>query len=225
VNYKDYSDWFGIDGFHAFISQKQNDFSIIEKRKDFAAFLSFSKSALVFPNQVHSNQVQFVKAPGILKDTDGAISKQKDIVLSIQVADCIPLFLVDVKTGNFGLIHSGWRGTVAGIGPEAIHKLENAGSQINDIRALIGPAINQCCFEVGPEVSEQFGSSFSVDGNGDRKMLDLKSALKHQLIESGIRKSNIMIDDDCTSCREELYFSYRRDGDKSGRMLAIAGWR
>ncbi|MBN4080958.1 peptidoglycan editing factor PgeF [Caldithrix abyssi] len=225
MNYIDYSDWFGLNGFHAFFSQKQEDYSSVEKRKKFAASLSFDHDSLVIPKQVHSNKVQLVNVPGILKDTDGLISNQKGIVLSIQVADCIPLFLVDNKTGNFGLIHSGWRGTAAGIGTRAIHQLKIAGSHAKDILGLIGSAINQCCFEVGPEVSDQFDPSFSIGGKGDRRMLDLKNALKHQLTESGMAPENIMIDGDCTYCRKELYFSYRREGDKYGKMVAIAGWR
>ena len=103
--------------------------------------------------------------------------------------------------------------------------MKEVGSNVNNIKAMIGPAINQCCFEVGPEVSEQFDNSFSIAGKGDRQMLDLKSVIKHQLIDSGVKSENIIIDDDCTSCREDLYYSYRRDGKKSGRMIAIAGWR
>ncbi len=225
MNYKNYSDWFGIDGFHAFFSQVPEDCANIGKRKEFASSLSFDSTALAIPKQIHSNQVKFVTEPGVLSNTDGVVSNQKDIVLSVQVADCIPLFFADEKRGNFGLIHAGWRGTAAGIGPGAIHHLQDSGSHTKDILALVGPAINQCCFEVGPEVSEQFDPSFSIDGNGDRKMLDLKSVLMHQLIESGVSEKNIMVDDDCTYCRDDLYFSYRRDGNKAGRMVAIAGWR
>ena len=110
MNYIDYSDWFDIHGFHALFSKKQVDFSDIEKRKEFVESLSLDHNGLVMLKQVHSNQVQMVKKPGILDSTDGVISNRKDIVLSVQVADCIPLFLVDRETGYFGLIHSGWRG-------------------------------------------------------------------------------------------------------------------
>ncbi len=224
MNYIDYSDWFDIDGFHAFFSKKQVDCSNIEKRKEFVESLSFDHNGLVMLKQVHSNQVRRVKNPGILEGTDGAISNQKGIVLSVQVADCIPLFLVDQKTGYFGLIHSGWRGAAAGIGTKAIYQFQKTGSHTEDILALMGPSINQCCFEIGPQVSNRFDPYFYIKGTRDRKMFDLKGALKYQLTKSGLEVGNIMIDDACTYCQEELYFSFRRDGDKSGRMVAITGW-
>ena len=128
MNYIDYSDWFDIHGFHALFSKKQVDFSDIEKRKEFVESLSLDHNGLVMPKQVHSNQVQMVKKPGILDSTDGVISNRKDIVLSVQVADCIPLFLVDRETGYFGLIHSGWRGTAAEIGIKAISQFQKTGA-------------------------------------------------------------------------------------------------
>ena len=89
----------------------------------------------------------------------------------------------------------------------------------------MGPSINQCCYEIGPEVSNRFDPSFFLNGTGDRKMFDLKGALKYQLTQSGLDTGNIMSDDACTFCQEELYFSFRRDGINSGRMVAITGWR
>ncbi|SUZ78101.1 uncharacterized protein METZ01_LOCUS30955, partial [marine metagenome] len=146
MNYIDYSDWFDIHGFHALFSKKQVDFSDIEKRKEFVESLSLDHNGLVMLKQVHSNQVQMVKKPGILDSTDGVISNKKDIVLSVQVADCIPLFLVDRETGYFGLIHSGWRGTAAEIGLKAIYQFQKTGSYTENILALMGPSINQCCY-------------------------------------------------------------------------------
>ena len=166
-----------------------------------------------------------VKNPGIIDSTDGVISNNKDIVLSVQVADCIPLFLVDRETGYFALIHSGWRGTAAEIGIKAISQFQKTGSYTENILALMGPSINQCCYEIGPEVSNRFDPSFFINGTGDRKMFDLKGALKYQLTQSGLEAGNIMSDDACTYCQKELYFSFRRDGVKSGRMVAITGWR
>ena len=225
MNYIDYSNWFDIDGFHALFSKKQVDFSDIEKRKEFVESLSLDHNGLVMLDQVHSNQVKMVKKSGILDSTDGVISNKKDIVLSVQVADCIPLFLVDRETGYFGLIHSGWRGTAAEIGIKAISQFQKTGSHTENILALMGPSINQCCYEIGPEVSNRFDPSFFINGTGDRKMFDLKGALKYQLTQSGLDTGNIMSDDACTFCQEELYFSFRRDGINSGRMVAITGWR
>ncbi len=214
-----------MQGFHAFMTQRQEIFSKADNRKAIVESFPFDADKLAYPKQVHSNRVRLVEKPGIIEETDGVISNNKEFILSIQVADCIPLFLADKQSGNFGLVHSGWRGTANDISKRAIDRMEDVGSNVNSTRAIIGPAIHQCCFEVGPEVSSQFDDTFSITGKDDRQMLDLKSALWHQLIASGIKSENIMIDDDCTNCREDLYYSYRRDGKKSGRMIAIAGWR
>ena len=225
MNHKDYSNWFGINGFHTIFSYNRDDYSILDNRKAFASSNKFDNNALVIPKQVHSNNVCNATESGYFEETDGVISSDKGIVLTIQVADCMPLFLLDIKNENWGLVHSGWQGTAKNIARESIRKLREAGSDPQNIKALIGPSINQCCFEVGSEVSVQFNSVFSINGKGDSKMVDLKSILKHQLIDEGISIENIMIDDDCTFCRDDLYFSYRRDGDKAGRMVAIAGWQ
>lgn len=222
MNYIDYSDYFGVEGFKALISNRDQDYAIVENRKCFVDDLGLKKSQLVIPQQVHSNEVANVSSPCTLPDTDGVIAQEKDVVLSIQVADCIPLFLLNTATHTFGLIHSGWRGTQLNIGPDALAQLVHG--QPEAVRAVIGPSIGQCCFEVGPEVADVFDSSRSIPGNGDRHMLDLKSVVKDQLIEAGLENNHIIVDDQCTFCEKEKYFSYRRDGDQAGRMVAIAGW-
>jgi len=214
-----------MEGFCPVLTQKHEHDSKTDNRKAIVKSLNFDPNKLAYPKQVHSSKVISINKPGIIEETDGVISINKEIVLSIKVADCVPLFLGDKVSGHFGLVHSGWRGTANNISRRAVKRMKEVGSNVKNIKAMIGPAINQCCFEVGPEVSDQFDNSFSIAGKGDRQMLDLKSVIKHQLIDSGVKSENIIIDDDCTSCREDLYYSYRRDGKKSGRMIAIAGWR
>ncbi len=214
-----------MEGFSAYFVQKHGDISASDNREALVESFGYDSTHLAYPVQIHSNKVKVVEEPGIIQNIDGVISDKKDIVLSIQVADCIPLFLADGQTGNFGLVHSGWRGTASNISKRAIDNMKQAGCDVNTIRALIGPAINQCCFEVGPDVSDQFDSVFSIHGVGDRQMLDLKSVLKHQLVETGIKPENIKLENACTCCQDDLYYSYRRNGEKSGRMIAIAGWK
>jgi|TARA_Y100000310_G_scaffold322896_1_gene382552 hypothetical protein len=225
LGYKNYSDWFGVEGFSANFSFNEKDYSILSHRRDFASLLDYDQNALVIPKQVHSKNVYYVDSPGLLEETDGVFSDKKEIVLTIQVADCIPLFLMDVKTERWGLIHSGWQGTAKNIAGEAIDQFQKSRSNPGYIKAVLGPSIGQCCFEVGREVSDQFDIAFSIPGKGNRKMVDLRGVLKSQLTEVGVSQANILIDDDCTFCQDDLYFSYRREGDKAGRMVAIAGWR
>ena len=107
LNYIDYSDHFGVDGFNAFISYREQDYSNLTNRKVFTSNLGFDVNELVIPNQVHSKRVKMVESACLLKETDGVISNAKNVVLSIQVADCIPLFLFNPISHQFGMIHSG----------------------------------------------------------------------------------------------------------------------
>ena len=93
MNYIDYSDFFGVEGYHAFMSNRDQDFAILEHRKCFADALGLTRSQLVIPQQVHSNEVVRVSGSCTLPSTDGTIAQEKDVVLSIQVADCIPCLL------------------------------------------------------------------------------------------------------------------------------------
>ena len=225
MNYIDYSDHFGVDGFNAFISYRDQDYAKLQNRKVFITNLGFDVNKLVIPSQVHSKRVKMVKSPCLLKETDGVMSNVKNVVLSIQVADCIPLFLFNPISHQFGMIHSGWRGTAQCIGPNAIHIMETHGDNAKDVMAIIGPSIGQCCFEVGPEVTAQFDRSYSTKGKNDRMMLDLKNVVKNQMLDNGLLEKNILVDNQCTYCEKEYFFSYRRDGQETGRMIAISGWR
>ncbi len=222
MNYIDYSDHFNVKGFRAFMSNRDRDYANLGHRRFFVKNIELDPNRLVVPRQTHSNHVATVSGPCILPDTDGAITQEKDVVLSIQVADCIPLFLMNTSTQAFGLIHSGWRGTQLNIGPVALRQLVNG--QPESIKAVIGPSIGQCCFEVGPEVANVFSSNRSIPGKGDRRMLDLKSIVKDQLLETGLSEHHILVDDQCTYCKQDRYFSYRREGEQAGRMVAVAGW-
>ena len=225
MEYIDLSDHFAFDGFKAFISYRQHNYSKLKERKAFTKSVGYDPKNLVILNQVHSKNIQEVNSACLLDSVDGTISKSKKVVLSILVADCIPLFLFNPISKQFGLIHSGWRGAAQGICSEAIIRMKNLGDNTCNIMAVIGPSIGQCCFEVGPEVASQFSSHYSINGKKDRKMLDLKKTVEDELCSTGLKKENIFINKQCTYCEKNLFYSYRREGDSAGRMLAICGWQ
>ncbi|MBT3797047.1 MAG: peptidoglycan editing factor PgeF [Candidatus Marinimicrobia bacterium] len=223
-NYIDFSDYFGSNGFSAYLSYCDEDYSSLNNRNKFVDNLGFNSRNLVVPKQIHSNKIKLVDNPCRIDNVDGILSKTRSTVLSILVADCIPLFLFNPSTQYFGLIHSGWRGTHSNISQNAINKLKEEGNSSNSTIAVIGPSIGQCCFEVGPEVASKFDSSYSIKGNKDRMLLNLKGIVKDQLIHSGLQKSNILLSSECTYCETETFYSYRRQGNLAGRMVAICGW-
>lgn len=222
LNYINYSNFFGLAGFKCFISNRDHNYADKKNIVSFTDYLGLKSKNLVFPQQIHSKKIEIVNEPCTLKNTDGVISDNKNLVLSILVADCIPLFLLNTVTKTFGLIHSGWRGTKLKIGSNALQLIANGVP--NNVKAVIGPSIGQCCFEVGPEVASEFDFRRSNEGVGDRYMLDLKSILRDQLLMEGLESKNIFVDKNCTFCESLRFFSYRREGDKAGRMVAVSAW-
>ena len=140
------------------------------------------------------------------------------------MADCIPIFLFDKRNHYFGLVHAGWRGVALGIVENTIKKFLQFNSIIKDIKILLGPSIRQCCFEVGPEVGKKFENKFLTNGKKDKLQLDLQRVVINKFITGGISKKNIKDLKECTHCSEK-YYSYRRDGEKTGRMIAMMGHR
>ena len=88
----------------------------------------------------------------------------------------------------------------------------------------MGPSIQQCCFEIGPEVAEKFPKAFLTNGELDRSYLDLQGVVQAELMDLGIKEKQIIFLSECTSCHPEMFHSYRRNGKKAGRMIAICGW-
>ena len=179
-------------------------------------------------HQVHSKTVLVIdrQQPRALEgfEADGMVSVRTDAVLTVTVADCVPVFLVDPEHGAFGLVHSGWKGT--GIVQEALRQMAAAfGTEAADVSAVLGPGIGPCCYRVQQERYERFradfGSSAVVRGGepGDYR-LDLMRANSDLLASAGVR--DISICSDCTSCSPALG-SFRRQGAGFTRMMAFIG--
>ena len=223
-NHINFSQWFGISQLISGISLRsiQGNNDII--RSKLTRVFQLSGKGMCTAVQTHSNKVKFVNEPLKKHRVDGFISRNKSIVLSIKVADCIPLFLYEDKTGLFGLIHSGWRGTVSKIAINSIKvMIQNGGNPLH-IRAVIGPSICQNHFEVKNDIVSQFPSKFVIPKKDESFRVDLKEMVIDQLISMGI-SSNLIYDSGlCTFCREDLFYSYRRDKELNGRMIAVMGW-
>jgi YfiH family protein len=192
-----------------------------------AAQTAFERAGDVFfLRQVHGCAVAsppWVEPP----DADASFTADTGLLLAIETADCLPILIVDPANRRVAAAHAGWRGTVAQVGQAAVRALVGAGSDPRQLLAALGPAIGPCCYEVGPEVEEAFGEPerrFFVAGERDRKHLDVAAANRAQLEEMGLLPTNIERVDFCTRCREDLFFSYRRDGAHAGRMISVVGF-
>jgi len=206
-------------------SQFDSDDNVETNRQRVFQALDVPSDRVLHCHQIHSATVRRVDEPGILDACDGVITNAEDLYLIIGVADCHTIFLTTKDRKVVGALHAGWRGTVKGIFPTAIEKIQREyGYGPEQLEIGISPAIGVCCYEVGEEVANQFDSN-DVDRSSGSAHLDLAAALARQGEKAGIPKEQISIADRCTSCEEDNWFSYRRDNKVTGRMWGIIGKR
>jgi polyphenol oxidase len=176
------------------------------------------------PLQTHSKNVGFIGKKHIkskftvYKNRDALIYKKnqkKILCLYLKTADCVPVLMTDVKNQIIGVIHSGWRGTLKNITNSAVNRMLKIGANVKDIKVIIGPAIDACCYKIHNDRLEKFKNiyrntieNFPMNNNFG---LSLRKVVEYQLINSGIKHENIDISKHCTKCHKELYYSYRRN--------------
>ena len=228
--------------------------AVLKNRQAFQSAIGAAASTLVPLRQFHSSVVQFfAEAPGESCKGDASFTNTSGLLLAVQTADCVPILLVDQKKRAVAAIHAGWRGTLARIAGKTVGEMRmRFGTNPADILAALGPAIGGCCYEVGTELVTEFTSQFADaeeyfdelrTGEEPNPLqwlnmmppghqpppknvrLDLRKANRSQLLAAGLRRANIFVSDLCTACRSDLFFSYRKEGDISGRLLSAIGLR
>jgi len=182
-----------------------------------------SARRLATVRQVHGNGVVThggggEGAEGWLRggDADGQIALEKGTALATTVADCVPVFIAH-PSGVVGMLHSGWRGTVARITERAVETLSRKGLTAADLAVHLGPAICGRCYEVGADVRGQLtGETANRAGN-----VDLRSLIAGHARDAGVKK--ITVSEYCTRCDNDRFFSHRA-GD-SGRQIGVIAAR
>ena len=197
--------------------------TVRKNRKHWFNTLSIDEKNLAIPKQIHSAFVKKVTKPGIYEDTDGLYTDNHEMFLSVQTADCLPVFLYEPEKKIIAIVHAGWQGSLKGIILEMLDHLENdCAIQTTKLKIAIGPGIQSTCFEVREDVYSKFPSEFlSKHEDIEKRYLNLQSFIKNQFNSRGVLEKNIYIDSTCTHCDEERYYSYRRDKNHSGRMMGI----
>lgn len=202
----------------------------LRNRKGFLVNLGIDYQNLVCAKQVHGNQIRYVKEEDrgkgalsydtALPDTDALITDKRGLPLAIFTADCPCIFLYDPTTPAIGLIHAGWRSTQENITTKTIQLMqERFNMQAKDLYVGFGPAIRGCCYEVDRELRRLFSSDL-IERNS-HYYLDLARINKKQVLDLGVRDINIFDSKTCTSCRNQGFFSYRREGKACGRMMSV----
>ena len=196
----------------------------IEGRRSFAKKAGFDPNGLVIPKQTHSTNVSFAKSVNSIENCDGVFTDEKDIVCSIQVADCMPIYFAHCSKNVYGLVHAGWRGLVYGILESTSQLILENGYKLHDFEIFIGPSIQKCCFEIRDDIVGNFEIECvtPTQENGKYKV-DLQYQARREMIQIGFKKNQIKVSTDCTYCFQEKYHSFRRDGKNSGRMIGLIG--
>jgi polyphenol oxidase len=179
---------------------------------------------LVSINQVHSSKIISVKRAGHYESSDGIINFGGNLVCSIKVADCLPIYFINRISRTIGLVHAGWRGLSLGIINEYINNVKKNNERASDNYVFIGPSIKKCCFTIQNDVLNHFDSRFYSKINDKHYQVDLQEWAVNQIMNLNIKNDKIFVIDKCTYCNKDLYESFRRDGDCAGRMYALLGW-
>jgi len=204
--------------------------------------LDIDTSGIATCRQVHGDTILVVESPPVSPpEADAIISVKPGVFPAVKTADCVPVLLLDPVRRISAAVHVGWRGAVLRVLNKVLVAMETRfGSRPSDLVAALGPAIGPCCYEVDDRVLTPFRKAVpqadrfitaSWSGAADTperiesRRIDLVGANRFELTSGGVRGRNIYTADFCTSCRPDLFFSYRRDGAASGRHIAVTGFR
>jgi YfiH family protein len=228
--------------------------NVAANRRLLQAALGAENFTLVPLKQIHSDVIHlFSAAPAHACKGDASVTNRPGLLLTVQTADCVPILLVDPNKRVVAAIHAGWKGTLARIAEKAVGRLRlEFGSKPSQLLAALGPSIGPCCYEVGADFVTKFTAQFADASEyfdeprtGDEPNplqwlsmmppghqpaprhvhLDLPKANRAQLLAAGLRPQNIFPSGLCTACRTDLFFSYRREGALSGRLMSVIGIR
>jgi YfiH family protein len=204
---------------------------VAENRSRFLGALGLDLASLVTLTQIHSNRLRVVEeaAPAGNRpelEGDSLVTRAPGLALGIHVADCFPVILATADGEIVANVHAGWRGTVARLAAGTVEAVRGLGGA--RIVAALGPGIRACCFEVGSEVAELFDRAFPARdlvrparGAPGKFRVDLPAALDTQLTDAGVTPGDVHDLGACTRCAPAEFFSYRREGARSGRLMAV----
>lgn len=196
-----------------------------ENHRRLAEGVGYDVAKLHWRSQVHGGAVHEVGArdeveSGRLIEADGLVAHTHGTAVAVRVADCVPVLLAEPETGRVAAVHAGWRGVVAGVVERALEVMSPR--TYGSVLAALGPSIGGCCFEVGAEVAREIvgvSGEECVIRRGERPRVDLRRAIEVKLSRLGVTQVERV--GGCTVCDRESFYSFRRDGAHSGRMLGV----
>ena len=241
---------------HGFSTRAAGNLQLRAAQDRFAHALAGPGTKLVTVRQIHSAIVRRARAAaGSGHPGDSLMAVQPGVLVGIKTADCLPILLADPRRRVVAAVHAGWRGAAKRVVEKTVGEMRRAfRCDPAGLLAAIGPGIQACCFEVGPDVLQEFASQFvdadqfcrpdppnpaltmlprqTMTGDGHALMrrldshrgrVDLAEAVRRQLLAAGV--SQIYNSGLCTACDPKRFYSYRREKEAAGRMLAVIGLR
>ena len=205
------------------------DLIALINRKKFLNKLGLTENKVVSAKAVHGDNVEIATSEdcgNYIPETDGLITNQKNVYLSVTVADCLPVVIFEPLKEILCLIHCGWMGLEKKIIKKAVEKMTgNFDVNPEDLLAGIGPSIGGCHFEVKEDFLSKFKSyPEAILKKHGKNYVNLKDIAKKQLEAARIKEGNIEISPICTYCHSDKYFSFRKDKSRPVEaMIVIAG--
>jgi YfiH family protein len=195
-----------------------------------AETLGVTPDRLYYLSQVHGRTVVTLDGSEPAGDVraiegDAVVSRPGNHAVAVRVADCVPVLLGDPTTRVVAAVHAGWRGVVANVVQAAVVAMEGAGASAAGLLAAIGPHLSVDAFEVGEEVAGELAQAAGTDdvvarASGRKPHVSLLRVVAHQLVAAGLHPDRVDFVGGCTHSDPTRFFSYRRDGARSGRHLA-----
>ncbi len=201
--------------------------AVAENRRRFWAALGTPEAHTAGGYQVHGSEIKVVDQPGYFDGHDAFVTDQPGIFLSVTIADCVPVLIFDPVRKAIAAVHAGWRGTAVQIAGKTVALLQKTyGTNPADCIAYIGTCIGFDSFEVSAEVAVEFAPELQKEaGSPGKYLVDLKEANRIQLMQAGMSGELIEVSPFCTVKDHHRFFSFRKEGGVTGRMLAAIGMR
>lgn len=206
-------------------------------RQLYCRTLDIPAAALVTAEQIHSDSIHLVTAQDYgrgainyqeaFPETDALITQVPGIPLMLFFADCVPVLIFDPVQRVIAVVHAGWKGTVALLARKTVLAMQSyCQTQPEDCLVGIAPSIGPCCYKVDTPVIKRLKASFVhweslLKKEETHWKLNLWEANRQQLREIGVKDENIINSQVCTACNSSLFFSYRKEQGKTGRLAAF----
>jgi polyphenol oxidase len=196
--------------------------AVAANRKRLAAAIGLDEDHVIWMNQVHGDHVTTVDGPRdtAVADSDGLVTATPRLALAVVSADCVPVLMADARAGVAAAVHAGRVGAARGVVARALEAMQAAGAHVDDVSALLGPAVSGPNYEVPDEMAAEVEAALPGSRTTSRRgtpALDLRAGIARQLNTLGVKA--IDVDPRCTVDDPNL-FSHRRDAP-TGRLASL----